>query len=404
MGLGRYSYQVRQTPLRLVCQLGITQTIGYASSYYLSAILARPISQDLDFEFQNYFTFVAIASIIGGFLGPVLGKQIDRFGGRLVLPISSMLFAVGLALMSMATDQISFAAAWVVTGIAMAAGLYDAAFASTVEILGENSRQTIAGITLIAGFASTIGWPITSAIEQAYSWREAILFWAITHIVIALPLHLSLPGGNRSDRKARRTERAGQASPTKRAPASLVILTALLFVSGGFVQIALGAHLPQVIESAGALPPTALLAATFLGPGQVFARSLQVLLPSLLTPKMVAILALVLHPIGVLSLLLFETAGYFSFAVLHGMGSGFLTVAAGVLPLYLFGSKNYGERQGYIMAANDILLSFAPVFFGYLLIRFGALSLGATSASSMIALVILWFLLWQHGKVSKFSA
>jgi hypothetical protein len=106
----------------------------------------------------------------------------------------------------------------------------------------------------------------------------------------------------------------------------------------------------------------------------------------------------------VLSLLLFETAGYFSFAVLHGMGSGFLTVAAGVLPLYLFGSKNYGERQGYIMAANDILLSFAPVFFGYLLIRFGALSLGATSASSMIALVILWFLLWQHGKVSKFSA
>lgn len=395
---------MRKTSLRLIGQLGITQTIGYASSYYLSAILARPISQDLGFEFESYFTFVAIASIIGGFLGPVLGKQIDRFGGRLVLPAASVLFAVGLALMSLATDQISFAAAWVVTGIAMAAGLYDAAFASTVEILGDKARQTIAGITLIAGFASTIGWPITSAIEQAYSWREAILFWAITHVLIALPLHLTLPGGKRLDRKARRAERDGQDLPTGSIPASLVILTALLFVSGGFVQIALGAHLPQVIESAGAPASTALIAATLLGPGQVFARLLQVLLPSLFTPQAVTFLALVLHPIGVLSLLLFDVAGYFSFALLHGMGSGFLTVAAGVLPLYLFGSKNYGERQGYIMAANDIFLSFAPVFFGFLLIRFGALSLGATSASALVALVILWFLLWHHGKVSKLSA
>lgn len=390
-----------KTRKQLTVQLGITQTIGYASSYYLSAILAEPISRDLGFRFENYFGYVALASILGGLLGPILGKQIDRFGGRVVLPAASVLFAIGLGLMSLATDPISFGAAWLVVGIAMAAGLYDAAFASAVEILGDQARRTIAGITLIAGFASTIGWPITSWIEGKFSWREALLFWAITHILISLPLHLSLPGGKRDQRHGRRSLRAATGQDAAPVSRVLVVLTSALFVFGGFVQVAMGAHLPLVIDIAGASGEFALLAATLLGPGQVLARLLQVIFPELLTPVLVAVLALVLHPIGASALALYNELGYVAFAFLHGMGSGFLTVAAGVLPLHLFGSKNYGHRQGHIMAASDILLSFAPVIFGLALVEMGILSLTLSISSSLVALAILMFLVRQHRETSR---
>jgi MFS family permease len=390
------------TTTRLVWQLGITQTVGYASSYYLSAILARPISEDLGFGFENYFAFIAVASIVGGLLGPPLGRLIDKWGGRLVLPFASILFALGLTSMSLSVDAVTFALSWLLTGIAMAAGLYDAAFATAVEILGENARKTIAGITLIAGFASTVGWPITSAIEQEFSWRVALLFWASTHIAIALPLHIFLPGVKRDERRLRRVSRQTNQTVGPKAPIVMVALTSLLFLSAGFVQIVMGAHLPQVIEVSGATADVALIAATLLGPGQVAARLLQVMFPTIFKPPIVAILAIVLHPIGVLTLLLLEDDGYFAFVVLHGMGSGFLTVAAGVLPLYLFGARNYGERQGYIMASTDILLSFAPVLFGFLLIRIGVWSLSVTTASALLALIILWFLLTRHRRLTSF--
>ena len=390
------------TTTRLVWQLGITQTVGYASSYYLSAILARPISEDLGFGFENYFAFIAVASIVGGLLGPPLGRLIDKWGGRLVLPFASILFALGLTSMSLSVDAVTFALSWLLTGIAMAAGLYDAAFATAVEILGENARKTIAGITLIAGFASTVGWPITSAIEQEFSWRVALLFWASTHIAIALPLHIFLPGVKRDERRLRRVSRQTNQTVGPKAPKVMVALTSLLFLSAGFVQIVMGAHLPQVIEVSGATADVALIAATLLGPGQVAARLLQVMFPTIFKPPIVAILAIVLHPIGVLTLLLLEDDGYFAFVVLHGMGSGFLTVAAGVLPLYLFGARNYGERQGYIMASTDILLSFAPVLFGFLLIRIGVWSLSVTTASALLALIILWFLLTRHRRLTSF--
>jgi len=390
------------TTTRLVWQLGITQTVGYASSYYLSAILARPISEDLGFGFENYFAFIAVASIVGGLLGPPLGRLIDKWGGRLVLPFASILFALGLTSMSLSVDAVTFALSWLLTGIAMAAGLYDAAFATAVEILGENARKTIAGITLIAGFASTVGWPITSAIEQEFSWRVALLFWASNHIAIALPLHIFLPGVKRDERRLRRVSRQTNQTVGPKAPIVMVALTSLLFLSAGFVQIVMGAHLPQVIEVSGATADVALIAATLLGPGQVAARLLQVMFPTIFKPPIVAILAIVLHPIGVLTLLLLEDDGYFAFVVLHGMGSGFLTVAAGVLPLYLFGARNYGERQGYIMASTDILLSFAPVLFGFLLIRIGVWSLSVTTASALLALIILWFLLTRHRRLTSF--
>lgn len=381
--------------LRLTLQLGITQTIGYASSYYLPAILAVPISRSVGISFEQFFLFLAAASLISAFLGPRLGRLIDGFGGRLVLPISSVVFAGGLLLMSSATEPLGLLLSWLVLGFAMAAGLYDAAFASVVEIQGDDSRPTIAGITLIAGFASSVGWPITSLIEQTLDWQSSLLFWAAVHILIGLPLHLLLPGFKKAERRARRNLREDTDSGS--SSRTLVILMALLFALGGLTQVAVGTHLPGLLVSGGSETNVALLAATLLGPGQVLARLLQVAMPSTFTPIRVAVAALILHPLGVLSWLSLGPSGAIVFVFLHGMGSGFLTVAGGVLPLYVFGSKNYGQRQGYIMAASKVLLAFAPLLFGVLLVAIGAQALILTVSTALISLLMLWWLI-RHRK------
>lgn len=380
---------------RLALQLGVSQTIGYASSYYLPAILAFPISFDLGIRFEFVFLYSAAASVVAGILGPFVGSLIDRYGGRLILPAGSLSFAFGLLLMANATSPISFFLSWLVIGLGAAMGLYDAAFASVVEILGEDGRKTIAAITLMAGFASTIGWPITSAIEQSLSWREAVAFWALINLVICLPIHLMLPGSRKSSRIARREARDPVSNQDDHhlLPRYSVVVAAVLFLLGGSVQVIMGYHLPEVLNAVSGESPLVLAAATLLGPGQVIARLIQVIFPDLFDARRVAILALTLHPISASTLLLGGDGSMFIFAFIHGMGSGFLTVAGGILPLYIFGAKDYGKRQGQIMAASDILLGFAPFAFGLLLIQFGGLSLLATSITSVTALIFLFWLL-----------
>ncbi len=386
-----------RTKLRLSLQLGVTQTIGYASSFYLPAILAMPMSRDLGINFEFIFLFSAAASILAGLIGPLVGSLIDKYGGRLILPGGSLGFALGLVLMAQSTGPVSFLFSWVVMGIGAALALYDAAFATVVEVLGTESRRTIATITLIAGFASSIGWPITSAIEQSFSWRESLIFWALMNILICLPLHAFLPGYNKTARRTRRLKRIANdvemVHSGKNLPRYAVLVAAVLFLLGGSVQVVMGYHLPSLLELVSSGSEYVLLAATLLGPGQVFARLLQVLFPKTFSTQLVAFLALSLHPISVLTLLMGNDLSLFTFAFIHGMGSGFLTVAAGTLPLLVFGSRDYGKRQGYIMASSDILLGFAPFFFGVFLVTLGSTALVLTSGVSLSALFFLWWLL-----------
>jgi len=206
-----------------------------------------------------------------------------------------------------------------------------------------------------------------------------------------------VPGYSKEIRRGRRQtrdyERAADTSTAPRISLLSIVLTALLFVLAGFAPSSMAAHLPGVLVSSGASEQAALAAATLLGPGQVLARLLQVLFPRYFGPVRVAIFALLLHPLAVGILFLAGPSSVFAFAFVHGMGSGFLTVAAGILPLYLYGAKNYGERQGYIMASADIIMAFTPAIFSVALTSLGQTSLGITASTGLAALIILWWLL-----------
>ena len=178
---------------RTIAKLGTAVTIAYASTYYLPAIVAGQMAASLGVSVSTVFLAFSGALLVSALLGPLAGRLIDDYGGKTVLASTSLVFAAGLAALSAAQGPISLFLAWLLIGIAMASGFYEAAFSTLVRIYGAGSRPLITGITLIGGFASTIGWPLTTWLSAEFGWRGACLAWAGIHILLALPLNLLLP-------------------------------------------------------------------------------------------------------------------------------------------------------------------------------------------------------------------
>src|ERR1700675_4614924 len=182
----------RQLPIILA--LGTTQTLAWASSYYLPAILADPIARDLGVSSNWIFAAFSASLVISALLGPRIGRQIDLVGGRSVLSISNLTLAAGLALLGFTYSIPVLIVAWLLLGVGMGAGLYDAAFGALGRIYGEAARRSITGTTLSARFAAAVGWPLTAWALESIGWRSACLAWAAAHILIGLPINwLMLP-------------------------------------------------------------------------------------------------------------------------------------------------------------------------------------------------------------------
>jgi MFS family permease len=173
----------------IVAVIGSTQALAWASSFYLPAVLAVPMARDLGLTPAWVYASLSFGLGVSAFLGPLAGRLIDGRGGRNVLCTSNALFVAGLLVLALARGSVSLFGAWLLLGIAMAAGLYEPAFATLTRLYGKDSRAPITGITLIAGFASTIGWPTSAFLEHQFGWRGACVGWAVLHIVLGFPLN-----------------------------------------------------------------------------------------------------------------------------------------------------------------------------------------------------------------------
>jgi len=253
-------------PLAIVFALGTAPTIAWASSYYLPAILAAPIARDLGLAPTYVFGALSGALVISGLLGPRVGHAIDTFGGRGLLAVSNLVFVAGLLLLSVAHGVVVLVAAWVLLGIGMGMGLYEAAFATLARIYGSNARRTITGITLIAGFASTLGWPLTTWLAAEYDWRVACQVWAAIHICLALTLNLSLPRAVPLDQQPRPDPGASQRSGRQSETFAMVLL-AYMFAAASFVSSGVSAILPTMLVAFGATPARSVSSAV-VGPAR----------------------------------------------------------------------------------------------------------------------------------------
>lgn len=374
-------------PLGLIIALGTTQTIAWASSYYLPAILAAPIARAPTYVFGA----LSGALVISGLLGPRVGHAIDTFGGRGLLAISNLVFAAGLLLLSFAQGAAVLIAAWMLLGIGMGMGLYEAAFATLARIYGAGARKSITGITLIAGFASTLGWPLTTWLDSEYGWRAACQVWALIHILLALPLNLLLPRAVPQDQETRPGSALGQRSGRQSETFAMVLL-AYMFAAASFVSSGISAILPTMLVAFGASPGEALLAGALVGPAQVGARLLEAGWLGRFHPLLSARLAMLMNPIGVVALV---AGGPFlapAFTVLYGAGNGIITIARGALPLALFGPTGFGRRVGMISLPSRMTGALAPLALGLMVEQIGSSALWISALASISAFFALLLL------------
>lgn len=351
------------TPRRAVLQLGVTQTVGYASSAYLPAVLAAPMAKTLGLATPTVFAAYAGALLVTVALGPAIGRRVDRHGARGVLVLSNLVLAAGLIGLALAQGPWMLFGAWALIGLGMALGLYDVAFAGLVGWFGAAARGPITGVTLIAGFASTIGWPLTAFVADHHGWRAACLLWAGAQLALALPLHLTLPSGPGDVGEP--TDRPPQVDANP--PLAAVLLLASAFAAMSAVGAALGAQLPLLLKGLGATPSQALAAAALVGPAQVLARLAEWGLARRLHPLNAARIAVVLLPIGAALALVSGPVGLMALAALYGVGNGLFTIARGSAPLALFGPGGYGARLGLIAMPGRVAQALAPLGFAILL-------------------------------------
>lgn len=382
-----------------VIALGTTQTIAWASSTYLPAILATPIAQELGVARVTVFGAFSVALVVMALFGPPVGRVIDAGGGRGLLVASNLVLAAGLALLGAATGEATLFAAWCVLGVGMGMGLYDSAFAILVRLHGPQARGAITGITLIAGFASTVGWPLTAWLDARFGWREACFAWAAINLLIALPLnYFCIPPAPPGPEKVQGEMISGEPENIQK---HAFLLLALFSALTAFVTSAMAAHLPGLLLATGVSSAAALAAAALVGPAQVLARLAEFFATRQFRhhPLLTARWATALHPVGAAALWALGGAPLAAslFALVHGAGNGLITIAKGTLPLAIFGAAGYGERQGWLAVLARIMQALAPYAFGLVLDGYGVHAALAVSGGLSLAAVAALFGLKKSG-------
>ena len=376
---------------RSVIAVGLGQLLAWASSYYLLAILARPMAEGLGIAPVMVYLMFSAALLLAALLGPTVGGLIDRRGGRSVLQLSNLVFAAGHATLALAQGPYTLAIGWLLIGVAMPMGLYDAAFSTLVSLYRNEARRSIVGVTLLGGFASSLSWPLTAALEAHFGWRAACASWALLHLTIGLAIHTwMLP---RVPPMALHPQEPA-VEPTQAAVPAVATMWILagIFTCSGFVFASMATHLPRVLQAVGCTPAAAVAAASLIGVSQVAGRLAEAGFLNRLHPLATARLSTALHPLGVLLIGVFGAPFAAIFTVMHGVGIGLMTIIKGTLPLALFGAAGFGRRSGLLEAPSRVAQAIAPVLFGLCLDRYGAQALWLSGGVAFCGLLGVLYL------------
>jgi MFS family permease len=361
---------------RTTLAMGLTLTIGYGTLYYAYGVLAPAIAREFGVGIDWFFGAFTVGLMLGGLVAPLVGRELDRRGARAVMGIGSVLAALGLVACALAPNIWAFSAAVLFTEAASCLVLYEAAFAGLTQIYRHEARRGITLVTLMAGFASTIFWPLTQWLLGAIDWRWALLVFAVLHIVVCAPIHLAVL--RRAITGTREAE--DEASPTFEPPKLVgserrraLVFFALAVIVSGVVTSAFPVHMLRIIENEGFTPQAAALIAMVMGPAQVLARLVEIIGGHRFNPLMTGRVALGALGASVTILLALPASlgTAVAFAALYGVAQGLVTIARATVPLQLFGATGYGTLMGKITGLRFLANAASPFLFASAMTHLG---------------------------------
>jgi len=381
-------------PARLIVPaLGITQILAWGSSYYLPAVLARPIADDTGWPLTWVVGGLSLGLLVSGLAAPFVGRQIHRHGGRPVLIASAILLAVGSLGLAMAPTLPAFIAAWLVMGLGMSTGLYDAAFSTLGRIYGQSARQHITTLTLFGGLASTVCWPLSAFFVHELGWRGTCAAYAAIQLLFSLTVYLlALPRERRNGR-----EHSGGGTPTAddttaRRPWLFILLATTITIAPVLSTI-MSVHLLTILQARDISLAAAVAFGAMVGPSQVGARFIEMLIAKYHHPIWTKIASVTAVTVG-LGLLWLHFPLVALALVFYGAGIGLESIARATLPLVLYGAANYAPVMGKLARPSQIAQAAAPSIGTFLLQWFGtdgALGAVVAIAAINVALVLALF-------------
>lgn len=377
-------------PWRAVAVLGVTQILAWGAIFYPPVLMVPLISAERGFSFTFAMGGFSAGLLTAGLVSPTVGGLIDRYGGHRVMPFGSLAGAVGLVGLVHASHPIAYLLTWMLLGAAMAASLYDPAFATLGRIFGARARQPITVLTLAGGFASTVSWPATYALLQVLDWKGTYLVYAALLAFVAAPLHAFALPRMRADPDARPPASSTPPAPVHPASGTIFALLLAAFASYAFIPSGLSTHLLAIFQRAGIDPGVVVVIGALFGPSQVAARLCEFIFARNVHPLLIARFAvgLLLVSFGLLWLLGLSTPVAIAFAILFGVANGLSTIARGAVPLALFGPAGYGRIIGRIAAPALIVTSVAPLVVAFVAERASdGYALGVAAAFAALSLV-----------------
>jgi predicted MFS family arabinose efflux permease len=380
----------------VITALGVVQILAWGTSFYIPAVFAEPIVKNTGWSLGIVVGGTSMGLLVAGLISPQVGRIIDRRGGRPVLMTSSLFYAAGLAGIGLAPSLPIYLFAWVLLGVGMGTGLYDAVFAVLGRMYGAAARGPITNLTLFGGFASTVCWPLSAFMIEHVGWRAACLIYAGLHLAVSLPLQMAVVRAAPAAR-SEPAQTAG-ASATDEAPivheGLMFVLVALILALAAGVGSIIVVHLLAFLQTRGVDYIAAVALGTLFGPAQVGARMVERLFGSRYHPIWTMIASCALMAIG-LVLLLARFPWLALTILLYGAGFGVSWVARGTLPLALFGPKRFPVLMGRLAFPTLILLALAPSLGALLIESLGAnTTIGILTIIALINLVLAGILWW----------
>jgi hypothetical protein len=356
---------------RLIPALGVAQIISWGTLFYAIAVLGEAMRGELGISATWLFGAFTVGLLISGIVSPAVGRLVDVQGGRFVLAWGSVLGAVALALIASARGLPQLFLGWALAGAAMAACLYDPAFATLHQLTGTSYRRAVTALTLFGGFASTVFWPASQWLLDSVGWRETLWIYSVLHLAVCLPLHLGFVPAHAAGTASGAAIAVGaDAAPSvaearRSAGRGSYVWLAAAFSLAAFLAATLSAHLIALLKAADLTARDAVLVSSLIGPMQVVGRIAEFTFARRLSPLAVGALAFGLMTAGLACLALIEglSAMAFAFAVLYGWSNGVMTIVRGTVPAVLFGRRNYGALLGRLALPAFIAKAVAPVAF-----------------------------------------